>query len=623
LQGSPSQNLAGVAVFASVFVSIMGGGTSTSFAGIQSIGALEDVYITHSELGSGKYAKCFEAEARHAQGEIVAIKSMYKSHKYFKKSRVIEEISAWQGLRHKNVVRLLAAYEDPTAIWMVQELCGGGDLQSRLRSNGPLAEGVARGIARQLFCAVAYLHSMGVTHRDIKPANVLMVSSDQGSLSYNDVKLCDFGLAHVGCAVATRPELETSLVDVWSVGVLMYETIAGCHPFSEWGDLLRGHFDLSDPVWGTVSPAVSDCIKHVLVPNFVNRPTASEALLHPWLSSLSPFDHSRSTDMTECCGNRLSMRQRVRSAVRSPLTSLRASTSPKGPSVMNVALTSRARNERDPDQPMPSSFAGLMAASPRAANGKSPAGPVSPVSPSSPHNISRSSSFPNKNFFQWPWTSSTDVTAAQATNQSRQRGSEDISRTQSEQRSVFRHFGTGTKSASSSPHTSVGALPQPGSRRRIPSRAPSSEEDPSGSQGGASSRRNSPPQGDDEASRVPVWRQQDGSAPRRRLPTLPKIVVDADVVPLQTGGNNSPSVGHAAPRSGAEATSPLHRSASAALTQRKGSVTPTHRHASVTPTQRKGAVTPTHRGGRMPGGGRGSGPRASWDPLRGPCRSTP
>jgi len=413
LQGSPSQNLAGVAVFASVFVSIMGGGTSTSFAGIQSIGALEDVYITHSELGSGKYAKCFEAEARHAQGEIVAIKSMYKSHKYFKKSRVIEEISAWQGLRHKNVVRLLAAYEDPTAIWMVQELCGGGDLQSRLRNTGPLVEEVARGITRQLFCTVTYMHTMRVTHRDIKPANVLMVSDDPSSLSYNDVKLCDFGLAHVGCAVASRPELQaktmstlcgspsylapevawyvieaqrrkksrdnygevkaakqmsssrrtgssaqsvpvpsapaagsrtcpatplavaasaasccscrprgrdascdaeasyTCLVDVWSVGVLMYETIAGCHPFTEWGDLLRGQLDLEGPLWSAVLPAASDCIRHVLVPNFLNRPTASVALLHPWLASGSPSGASRSMDSVaqSCSGSRLTMRQ--------------------------------------------------------------------------------------------------------------------------------------------------------------------------------------------------------------------------------------------------------------------------------------------------------------------------
>ncbi|GJP66211.1 hypothetical protein CLOP_g23112 [Closterium sp. NIES-67] len=77
---------------------------------------------------------------------------------------------------HPNVVELQDVYEDDGHVYLIMELCSGGDLFDEIKRHGPFAEADARAIFRQLATSMAYCHAQGIMHRDIKPENVLLLA---------------------------------------------------------------------------------------------------------------------------------------------------------------------------------------------------------------------------------------------------------------------------------------------------------------------------------------------------------------------------------------------------------------------------------------------------------------
>lgn len=104
-------------------------------------------------------------------------------------ARVANEVRLHWGLKHPTVVELLDFFEDERFVYMVLELCGGGDLYRRLRTGGPLSETEAAAYMGQLLAGLAYLHGRRIIHRDLKLSNLLL-SQDRRRL-----RIADFGLA--------------------------------------------------------------------------------------------------------------------------------------------------------------------------------------------------------------------------------------------------------------------------------------------------------------------------------------------------------------------------------------------------------------------------------------------
>lgn len=104
-------------------------------------------------------------------------------------ARVANEVRLHWGLKHAAVVELLEFFEDERFVYLVLELCGGGDLYRRLRLGGPLGEREAKGYMGQLLAGLQYLHRSGVLHRDLKLSNLLL--SEDG----RRLRIADFGLA--------------------------------------------------------------------------------------------------------------------------------------------------------------------------------------------------------------------------------------------------------------------------------------------------------------------------------------------------------------------------------------------------------------------------------------------
>ena len=92
---------------------------------------------------------------------------------------------------HPNVISIKGAYEDAVAVYVVMELCAGGELFDRIIQRGHYTERKAADLIRTIVGVVEACHSLGVMHRDLKPENFLFVNQHEDAL----LKTIDFGLS--------------------------------------------------------------------------------------------------------------------------------------------------------------------------------------------------------------------------------------------------------------------------------------------------------------------------------------------------------------------------------------------------------------------------------------------
>ena len=159
--------------------------------------------------------------------------------------RAEREARAAASLRHERCQRIISLARDPSHVYIAYEYIPGRTLREAMRA-GEIDDRGALQVAAQISDALAHAHGKGIVHRDVKPSNVLLAESDR-----IDVRLLDFGLAQMaefdtltalgdvpGTLAYIAPErlqglTATSAADVWGVGVLLWEMLAGEHPF--WG----------------------------------------------------------------------------------------------------------------------------------------------------------------------------------------------------------------------------------------------------------------------------------------------------------------------------------------------------------------------------------------------------
>jgi Protein kinase domain len=163
--------------------------------------------------------------------------------------RAEREASAAARLRHAGCQHAYALARDSRHVYIAYEYVPGKTLRQALR-DGELHDAAALEAAAQICEALAHAHGHGIVHRDVKPSNVLLAEGEDIS-----IKLLDFGLARMdgeetltaaGDVPGTlayipperlRGEESGPAADVWAVGVLLWEALAGWHPFWQ-GSLL-------------------------------------------------------------------------------------------------------------------------------------------------------------------------------------------------------------------------------------------------------------------------------------------------------------------------------------------------------------------------------------------------
>jgi calcium-dependent protein kinase len=104
------------------------------------------------------------------------------------KLRLQYEIDILRNLDHPNIVKLYEVFEDKKSVYIVTELCTGGELFDEILTRKHFNEKDAANVMKQILSSVAYCHDKKVAHRDLKPENVLLDSKN------NDIlKIIDFG----------------------------------------------------------------------------------------------------------------------------------------------------------------------------------------------------------------------------------------------------------------------------------------------------------------------------------------------------------------------------------------------------------------------------------------------
>ena len=273
---------------------------------------LSKCYHSAVPLGAGGFGQVFRME-HNLTGETRAIKIIRKPSELEELQRILNEVCALLQLDHPNIAKLYEYFEDRKAIYVVTELCTGGNLGELDPQVDDIDE--IRLLFRDVTRAVAYCHSEGIAHRDLKFENCLLTEC-QGRRFGRMAKVIDFGLAGmkplagstastwmnevVGTLYFLAPEVLKSQdplysygleCDLWSLGVMIFFVLTNEHPFCSSASgvedafqrITRGPLRASYLKAAEVDEEAERLVKLLLAKEPLNRLSAAEALLQPWL----------------------------------------------------------------------------------------------------------------------------------------------------------------------------------------------------------------------------------------------------------------------------------------------------------------------------------------------------
>ncbi|WVQ65322.1 uncharacterized protein L199_003498 [Kwoniella botswanensis] len=246
-------------------------------------------YTLGRVIGEGTYGSVHIATHR-LTGTRCAIKKIPKSFT----PHLTREIHHHRRLHHPSVVHLHEIIATESHIWLVTELCSGGELFDYLVERGRMLEGEARKLFGELAVAVGWMHRQGVVHRDLKLENVLL----DGELR---IKLGDLGFVRewqrgrlmetfCGTTGYASPEMLAGRkylgveTDIWSMGIILYTLLCGGLPFDDDDEgvmkelILKGEYE--EPEW--LSEEARSLIRGMLQQDPSQRLTIEGIFNHPW-----------------------------------------------------------------------------------------------------------------------------------------------------------------------------------------------------------------------------------------------------------------------------------------------------------------------------------------------------
>lgn len=206
------------------------------------------------------------------------------------------EVQIMTKVDHPNIVKYYETYQDPKTIYLVMELCTGGELFSRINETGKaMGEDELAKEMGKLLKALVHCHQAGIIHRDIKPENI-MYGAD------GEIKLIDFGFAIqnkkkktsmdiAGTPYYIAPEVLTQEYgrecDIWSLGVCIYQVLTGIMPFDSetqsqdelFRKIRKGEFKMPHHI----SADCKDILKRMICVDPNKRISAKECLSHNWI----------------------------------------------------------------------------------------------------------------------------------------------------------------------------------------------------------------------------------------------------------------------------------------------------------------------------------------------------
>jgi serine/threonine protein kinase len=276
----------------------------TVLKGLESEPKISD-FILIKELGIGSFGRVLLVQHKITQA-MYAIKAIDKRNTaniqekpYFRR-----EIEIMYRVHHPNVVKLFGHFEDANYCYFIMEYIPGGNVYNLVPKNGyrTVSTKTIVSIMKDVICATYFLHHMHppIIHRDIKPENVVL---DKNMVA----KLTDFGWSNYvpgdyskrttvcGTPIYLAPEIinnqgHDEKVDIWCIGVLMFELMVGSSPF-QGNDVntVKYNIRMLNIKWPTkMDRDAADLISRILKYNPEERISLEQMLLHPFFTKYYP-----------------------------------------------------------------------------------------------------------------------------------------------------------------------------------------------------------------------------------------------------------------------------------------------------------------------------------------------
>jgi len=286
---------------------VVAGGIAKSQFIIDNKGKIFDHYdLEKKKIGEGSYGSVSKGKHKRMSGLVRAVKTISKT-QMKNLDRFHQEIAIMKMMDHPNIIKLHETFEDHRNIYLVMELCMGGELFDRIIEVGSFNEGQAANLMQQIIRAIYYMHENHICHRDLKPENFLFMTRE--SISRNLLKIIDFGLScefksgqvlttKAGTPYYVAPQVLTGkydhMSDLWSCGVIMFVMLCGYPPF--FGDtdaevlskVRLGNFTFNATDWKNISDDAKGLIRSLLKMNPKDRFTAEQCLNHVWIKDKAP-----------------------------------------------------------------------------------------------------------------------------------------------------------------------------------------------------------------------------------------------------------------------------------------------------------------------------------------------
>jgi hypothetical protein len=192
-------------------------------------------------LGTGTFGRVrlcmYKATRQYYCMKILRKQTIYR---YKQMEHIKNEKNILKDLKHQGIVQLFSTFNDDQHLYLLMEYVPGGELFLYIRKYGKLDERTVKFFAAELVLILEHLHEMQIVYRDLKPENILL--DERGH-----IKLTDFGFSKVvvdrtwtmcGTPDYLAPEVisgrgHNAAVDWWSLGVLIFEMLAGYPPFTD------------------------------------------------------------------------------------------------------------------------------------------------------------------------------------------------------------------------------------------------------------------------------------------------------------------------------------------------------------------------------------------------------
>ena len=256
-----------------------------------------------SPLGKGAFGEVWKVTHENSQ-KVYCIKILIKRDIFEQKliNQINKEISIMYNVNHPYSVKLVNHFEDNEKLYLIMELASNGNLYNFIQKNKKdkiKNMDLIKKLIIQTIEIIKYLHSLNIIYRDIKPENILL------DKDYN-VKLCDYGWAtyftpgkfltvYCGTPEYVSPEMlkkypYNEKIDIWGIGVLIFELVFGYAPFSSnfnedrYNNIKSGKIKWPDDL-NEEYQKIKDLIEKILKVNPNDRISLNDIENHPWLKN--------------------------------------------------------------------------------------------------------------------------------------------------------------------------------------------------------------------------------------------------------------------------------------------------------------------------------------------------